>query len=343
MRVYTHSKSIITAKSLHKQFRIYRKPPGFIGSLNALFHRDYEINAAVRNFDLEIMAGEAVGLLGPNGAGKTTLMKMFTGIIVPSGGHLRVLGYDPSRRELRFRRKIALVMGQKSQLWWDLPAMDSLQLLQRYYEIPETAFKHRVAELSELLQVKSLLHIHVRKLSLGERMKVELMASLLHQPEVLFLDEPTLGLDVVAQRNVREFLKHYQQTTNTTLILTSHYMADVAALCPRIVLLLQGEKRFDGTLKEFETLQGPEKNVLFLFSQPVFGEENIWQRWDPQWNEDRTEVNVRIAESELRAATVYILQRYPVVEFQTEALPIERVLFQFTMNDRLQAKSSLKN
>lgn len=332
---------MITSQSLNKQFRIYRKPPGFIGSFKALFHRNYEINSAVRSFDLDIAAGESVGLLGPNGAGKTTLMKMFTGIIVPSSGQLRVLGYDPSRRELNFRRKIALVMGQKSQLWWDLPAMDSLQLLQRYYEIPEIAFKRRVGELSELLQVKSILHIHVRKLSLGERMKVELMASLLHQPEILFLDEPTLGLDIVAQRNVREFLKNYQQTTRTTLILTSHYMADVAALCPRIVLLLQGEKHFDGTLKEFETLQGPEKNVMFLFAQSIPGEESIWQRWDAQWNQNHTQVNVRIAESELREATIYILQHYPVIEFQTEALPIERVLFQFTLNDRLKIKKSL--
>jgi ABC-2 type transport system ATP-binding protein len=326
---------VIFAKELYKLFRIYKKPPGLIESFKALFHRDYETNTAIRNFNLEIERGEIVGLLGPNGAGKTTLMKMFTGIIVPSRGTLNVLNHIPSNRDLNFRKKIALVMGQKSQLWWDLPTMDSLQLLQRYYEIPENLFRQRVNDLSDILGVTNLLHIHVRKLSLGERMKVELIASLLHQPEILFLDEPTLGLDIVAQRNVREFIKHYQKKYNTTLILTSHYMADVSALCQRIVLVLQGEKHFDGTLKEFETLQGPEKNVMFIFSHKISVEDDIWKRWDAQWNNEQTQVNVRIAESELREATIYILQHYPVIEFQTEALPIERVLLQFSSRNTL--------
>jgi ABC-2 type transport system ATP-binding protein len=321
---------VIVAKELYKLFRIYKKPPGLIESFKSLFHREYETNTAISNFNLDIERGEIVGLLGPNGAGKTTLMKMFTGIIVPSSGILNVLNHIPSNRDLNFRKKIALVMGQKSQLWWDLPTMDSLQLLQRYYEIPENLFRQRVNDLSDILEVTNLLHIHVRKLSLGERMKVELIASLLHQPEILFLDEPTLGLDIVAQRNVREFIKHYQQKYNTTLILTSHYMADVSALCQRIILILKGEKKFDGTLKEFETLQGPEKNVMFLFSQKISIEADIWKRWDAQWNNEQTQVNVRISESELREATIYILQHYPVIEFQTEALPIERVLLQFS-------------
>jgi len=228
---------MIQIQALKKEFRTYRKPPGVWGSLSSLFFRKYEFNKAVDDFDLQVEPGEIVGLLGPNGAGKTTLMKMFSGIIVPSSGQVRVLGFEPWKRDRTFRQKIALVMGQKAQLDWDIPAMDSLLLLQRYYEISEGDFSKRLGNLSEILGVSQLLHIHVRKLSLGERMKMELMASLLHRPEIIFLDEPTIGLDLIAQKSIRKFLLEYHQLHKTTIILTSHYMADVEALCPRIVLI----------------------------------------------------------------------------------------------------------
>ena len=173
-------------------------------------------------------------------------MKMFTGIIVPSRGELTVCGHIPSRREKEFRKKIALVMGQKSQLWWDIPAMDSFRLLQKYYEIEPAPFKRRMDELVEYLQVKNLLQIHVRKLSLGERMKLELMASLLHRPEIIFLDEPTIGLDLMAQENIRAFIKKYHQEHRCTLLLTSHYMADVEALCERLIFMFNGRSTSTG-------------------------------------------------------------------------------------------------
>jgi ABC-2 type transport system ATP-binding protein len=325
----------IHCQQLTKQFRSYTKAPGFLGSVQGLFARNWTTKSAVEAFDLEIQRGEIIGLLGPNGAGKTTLMKMFTGIIVPSSGTLHILGHVPHQRELAFRRKIALVMGQKSQLWWDIPAMDSFLLLQKYYEIEETAFRARLGELTALLGVEKLLQVHVRKLSLGERMKMELMACLLHQPEIVFLDEPTIGLDLVAQKNIREFILAWQREYGTTVILTSHYMADIDALCQRIVLVLGGHKRFDGSLRAFESVLGRQKYVSVAFEQAVNPELPLWQNFDPRWNEACTQVDLRIPEDQLRPTSVTILQDFPVVEYTMEKLPIERVMNELLANPHL--------
>ena len=326
---------MIICQGLGKDFKHYQKTAGFVGSLKSFFHRTYERRAAVHNFDLEIEHGEMVGLLGPNGAGKTTLMKMFSGIIVPSHGKLQVLGHVPFEREQAFRKKIALVMGQKSQLWWDIPAMDSFLLLQKYYEIDTRDFKKRLGELSALLGVERQLQVHVRKLSLGERMKMELMACLLHRPDILFLDEPTIGLDIVAQRNIRDFIAQYQAQYKTTVILTSHYMADVEALCQRIVLVLGGTKRFDGPIREFSNILGREKFVSVTFSESIAHPTSFWTAFDPQWNESRTRVDLRVPEADLRSSAVEILQTFPVAEFSMEKLPIERVMNALLANPQL--------
>lgn len=326
---------MIECQALRKEFRVYRKEPGIAGSLRSLFHRSYDTRAAVHDFDLQIGRGEMVGLLGPNGAGKTTLMKMFSGIIVPSRGTIRVAGHVPFQREQAFRKKIALVMGQKSQLWWDIPAMDSFLLLQKYYEIPERDFKKRLKELGALMDIERLLHVHVRKLSLGERMKMELIACLLHQPEVLFLDEPTIGLDLVAQKNMRDFIAAWQEQYKTTVILTSHYMADVDALCDRIVLVQGGTRRFDGSIQEFSRILGREKYVRVSFEQVTADEQGFFGPWDPQWNETHTRVDLRIPEVDLRKVAVRILENYAVTEFSMEALPIERVMNALLANPQL--------
>mgnify|MGYP006276661599 CR=1 FL=1 len=327
---------MIQCRRLSKDFKHYQKVGGFVGSLRQLIKRDYEVRSAVADFNLEIGRGEMVGLLGPNGAGKTTLMKMFSGIIVPSRGELTVLGHVPFEREQPFRKKIALVMGQKSQLWWDIPAMDSFLLLQKYYEIEDRQFKERLAELSSLLGVERQMQVHVRKLSLGERMKMELMACLLHRPEVLFLDEPTIGLDVVAQRSIRDFIAQYQAQYQTTVILTSHYMADVEALCKRIVLVLGGQKRFDGPIGAFSNILGLEKFVTVTFGESIGTEANdYFKAFDPHWNDVRTRVDLRIAESDVRQRGVEILERFPVVEFSMEKLPIERVMNELLVNPHL--------
>jgi ABC-2 type transport system ATP-binding protein len=317
--------SIISCEALSKNFRIVKKDPGLRGSLRSFFTPAIENKIAIRGFNLAIKPGEMVGLLGPNGAGKTTLIKMLTGIIAPSAGFARVLEHEPFQRKKDFRRRIALVMGQKSQLWWDIPAMDSLLLLKAYYEIPTLAFRSRVDELATLLDVTGLLTTHVRRLSLGERMKMELMACLLHDPEILFLDEPTIGLDVIAQHKVREFLHRYQKQHRTTVLLTSHYMADVEALCDRIVLIISGEKQFDGARLQFHRLLGKDRFVTLRFSEPQ-PDIAALTPFMPEWLPDRLSVELRISEEKYRATLQQLLATLPIVDVTSDQIPIERVM-----------------
>lgn len=326
---------MIKCLNLTKQFISYRKEPGLKGSLKSFIHRKPIIKKAVNNFSLKINPGECVGLLGPNGAGKTTLMKMMTGIIVPSSGELTVLGNSPHQRKKDFRQKIALVMGQKSQLWWDIPAMDSLILLQKYYDLDKRDFYARVEELSELLHVKDVLHVHVRKLSLGERMKLELMSSLLHQPEVIFLDEPTIGLDIIAQENIRKFLMRYQKEHPCTIILTSHYMADIEAICDRIILVMDGEKTFDDSIQKFQNIFGKEKSVTFHFSEPVDTTDPLWQTIYSHWSHKNKQVDLRINESELKPISQEVLKRFPVSDFSSEKMSIEEVMNSILTNPQI--------
>jgi ABC-2 type transport system ATP-binding protein len=242
------SMSVIEIRGLSKSYRVYQKKEGLGASIRGLFRRQYRDVQAVRGIDLDVQKGEFVAFLGPNGAGKTTTLKLLSGVITPTAGEARVLGFVPWERDNEYRRRFALVMGQKNQLWWDLPAQESFQLHQKIYHIDPAAFARTKDELVDLLGVGNLLGQPVRELSLGERMKMELIAALLHSPEVLFLDEPTIGLDVVAQHNIQKFLKHYQQVRGITILLTSHYMKDVAALCQRVVIIAGGQIVYDGSL-----------------------------------------------------------------------------------------------
>ena len=240
--------AVIEIEGLSKSYRVYHKKEGLTASLKGLFRREYRLVEAVRSIDLTVEEGEFVAFLGPNGAGKTTTLKLLSGVITPTGGTARVLGRIPWKRENAYRRRFALVMGQKNQLWWDLPAAESFRLHQQIYRIEPTRFERTRDELTAMLGVRGLLGQPVRELSLGERMKMELIAALLHSPEVLFLDEPTIGLDVVAQYNVQSFLRHYQESRRITILLTSHYMKDVAALCRRVVVIALGRIIYDGSL-----------------------------------------------------------------------------------------------
>jgi ABC-2 type transport system ATP-binding protein len=242
--------AVIEVQGLSKSFRTYKKLPGFAGALKGLFHRHYESVAAVKEVSFKVEEGELVGFLGPNGAGKTTTLKMLAGLLYPTGGTASVLGFTPWRRDDGYRRQFALLLGQKNQLWWDLPARESLELNAKIYGIRRELFEKTVDELTALLSVRDKLNVMVRELSLGERMKMELIASLLHQPKVLFLDEPTIGLDVISQKVVREFLQSYNATRQTTILLTSHYMADIQALCRRVIIIDHGTIFFDGRLEE---------------------------------------------------------------------------------------------
>jgi ABC-2 type transport system ATP-binding protein len=239
---------IIEAKRLSKTYRVFQKNPGLAGALRGLVRRRYKEVHAVADVSFQIEPGEMVGFLGPNGAGKTTTLKMLSGLIYPSAGTATVLGFTPWDRPDAFRRRFSLIMGQKNQLWWDLPAGDSFQLHREIYSLPADAFNRTLGELTELFRVKELTRQPVRELSLGERMKMELIAALLHEPQLLLLDEPTIGLDVVAQVAIQRCLKEYNVRRGVTMLLTSHYMRDVEALCPRVLVITHGRVLYDGPL-----------------------------------------------------------------------------------------------
>jgi ABC-2 type transport system ATP-binding protein len=238
--------SAIVVKDIRRTFRSVKKQPGFKGAMEVLFNPQHQEHVAVKGVSFEIEQGSFVGLVGANGAGKTTLLKILSGLIPPTSGEATVLGYVPFQRSIEFRKDISLVMGQKAQLWWDLPAADAFDLLKAIYEIPEKIFKERVAHLTELLGVKDHMATQIRRLSLGERMKMEVIGAILHWPKVLFLDEPTIGLDVLAAHKLREFLRGHNQKEKTTIILTSHNMDDIERLCSRVMIIRAGEMIFDG-------------------------------------------------------------------------------------------------
>jgi ABC-2 type transport system ATP-binding protein len=258
----------IAVENLSKMYPVAVKQPGFQGTIAHFLRRTYKEVKAVQNVSFEIAPGEVVGFLGANGAGKTTTLKMLTGLIYPTAGKVTVSGYVPFQRKTGFLKTITLIMGQKQQLIWDLPALDSLRINAAVYGISDRDFGQRVGELTEMLALEGKLNQAVRKLSLGERMKAELLAALLHQPQVLFLDEPTLGLDVNAQVSVREFLREYNQRYGATVLLTSHYMADITALCERVLVIHQGELIYDGSLEGLVDRFAPCREVTIELAHP---------------------------------------------------------------------------
>ncbi|MFO0608675.1 MAG: ATP-binding cassette domain-containing protein [Polyangiales bacterium] len=260
---------MITVRGLAKEYRVPVRPPGVGAALRALFRREYKTVRAVDGVDLELAAGERVGFLGPNGAGKTTTLKCLAGLLTPTAGEVRVDGHDPSRREPAFLRTITLVAGQKQQLLWDLPPLETFALNRAIYEVPAEEYKRTLDELTALLDLSDVLDKPVRQLSLGERMKCELAAALLHRPRVLFLDEPTVGLDVVMQAAVRRFVRAYNERHNATVILTSHAMDDVTALCPRILVIDHGRIVYDGTREALVARVRPGRRVTVRLGAPA--------------------------------------------------------------------------
>ncbi|MFG0248829.1 MAG: ATP-binding cassette domain-containing protein, partial [Phycisphaeraceae bacterium JB051] len=265
----------IEVNNLAKTYRVYQKKEGLMQAIRGLGKREYKHVHAVRGINMQVQQGEFVAFLGPNGAGKTTTLKLLSGVITPTDGTATVLGHVPWQREDNYRRRFALVMGQKNQLWWDLPAQESFRLHQKIYRVPEEQFDATHDELVDLLGVRKLLGQPVRELSLGERMKMELIAALLHSPDVLFLDEPTIGLDVVAQHNIQKFLKHYQQERKITILLTSHYMKDITALCQRVVIIANGQMHYDGSLSGIIDEFGGHKNLTLQFPEGIESIPNL--------------------------------------------------------------------
>lgn len=318
--------STIQVDQLSKSYRVYQKKEGLREAIRGLFHREFRTVEAVREISLRVDAGEFVAFLGPNGAGKTTTLKLLSGVISPTSGKASVMGYTPWDRKLEYRRRFALVMGQKNQLWWDLPAQESFRLHQQIYGIRSEDFDRHLNDLTEMLEVRSLLGRPVRELSLGERMKMELIAALLHSPEVLFLDEPTIGLDVIAQRTIQQFLKRYQEDRKTTILLTSHYMKDVAALCRRVVVIAKGTIKYDGSLTGIVDEFSSSKLITLVLGEPhsalgldKFGE--VVQIDSPR-------VVLKCGRQEVSQVLAAILDQYTVDDIAVEDPPLEEVIAQ---------------
>ncbi len=316
--------SVIEVSRLRKSYAVFKKEPGVAGSLKSIFRRRYEEVKAISDISFNIEMGELVGFIGPNGAGKTTTLKCLSGLLYPDSGFVSVLGFQPWQRQPAFQKQFALVMGQKNQLWWDLPPMETFLLNKEIYEIPQEQFKKTLDELVELLDVENVLKIQTRKLSLGQRMKCELIASLLHSPKVLFLDEPTIGLDVVMQKKIRDFIKEYNRRYQATIILTSHYMGDVKELCQRVMIIDKGELVFDGELEKIVKKYAEDKIISVILREKV-GLEKLKQigKFEKYCY---PQVDFRIGKEQIPQTTSKILEELPVVDLNIEEPPIEEII-----------------
>ncbi len=323
---------MIEVKGLKKHYRVFQRPPGLGQAFKALFHREYKTVKAVDGIDFSIAKGERVGFLGPNGAGKTTTLKVLSGLLYPSAGEVRVDGHRPQSREVAFLKKIMLVMGQKQQLLWDLPPAETFELNRAIYEVPRAEYQARLDELTELLGVGDIITKPTRQLSLGERMKCELMAALVHGPRVLFLDEPTIGLDVSMQVAMRDFIRRYNEKYEATLILTSHYMDDVAALCPRVIVIDKGQLSFDGGLEALVHKVRPEKRVTFRLKQAV--DAGLLAGLGKVVTHEPAEVVLQVPSATVNETVGRALASLPVQDLTVENPPLEEVMSELFARSR---------
>lgn len=314
----------ILADRLCREFRTPVKQPGLGGSLRQLVRPEYKTYRAVQDVSFSIEPGELVGFLGPNGAGKTTTIKMLSGIIAVTSGNVQVLGHDPFRRSPEMLQRIALVAGNRQQLWWDLPASDSFEVLAEIYGVERQEARRRTKELCEVLQIGEQINVQVRKLSLGERMKCELVASLLHRPTVLFLDEPTIGLDIMSQSRIREFLGEYNRSEGCTMILTSHYMNDIEELCNRVILINQGRLAFDGSLSTLKDRFGNGRRLVLTFHHEV--PEIDWASLGTGFHVDARKVTLEVPSTRIAEVCSHVLSRYEIEDLQVSEPDIEDVI-----------------
>jgi ABC-2 type transport system ATP-binding protein len=317
--------SVIETRGLTKIYRTYRKEGGLRGSIKGLVRRKYHETRAADDVTFKIEEGELVGFLGPNGAGKTTVLKMLSGLLNPSSGEARVLGFVPWERSNEMKRQFSLVMGQKNALWWDLPAQESLELNRAIYGIERERFKKVVGGLSELLEVQDKMNVMVRELSLGERMKMELISALIHEPRVLFLDEPTIGLDVVSQKRVREFLRLYNSEHKIVTMLTSHYMQDIEELCDRVIIIDHGKIFFDGPLNSIIDRFSGSKIISLTFAQPA---ERDFSTLGEVLQQTPVSVQIKVPRAKVTETCRQVLEECTVMDINVQELPVEEVIRQ---------------
>ena len=325
--------SAIEARDLTKIYRTYRKESGLWGAIKGLGRRHYDETRAADAVSFQIEEGEFVGFLGPNGAGKTTVLKMLSGLLNPTGGQARVLGFVPWERRNEMKRQFSLLMGQKNALWWDLPAQESLELNRAIYGIDRDRFNKVVGGLAELLEVTDKMNVMVRELSLGERMKMELISALIHEPRVLFLDEPTIGLDVVSQKRVREFLRIYNEEHRIVTLLTSHYMQDIEELCHRVLVIDHGKIFFDGPLDEIIDRFSGHKILSLTFDQQVTRD---FSRFGEVIEQTPVSVQLKVPRAKVTETCREVLQSCDVSDINVQEVPVEEVIRQLFGERRVQ-------
>ena len=323
---------MISVQELRKYYQVHKRPPGLKAALRSVFHRALVTVKAVDGITFEICAGERVGFLGPNGAGKTTTLKVLSGLLHPTSGEVRIDGHVPRRREHAFLKKIMLVTGQKQQLLWDLPPSETFELNRAIYDVPVEEFRRTLAELTELLELGDLVSKPARQLSLGERMRCELAAALIHRPRVLFMDEPTIGLDVSMQAVIRGFIKRYNELTGATILLTSHYMDDVVALCPRVVVIDKGRLSYDGGLDALVRRIRPEKRVVLHLDRAVSAAELAI--FGKVVSQDTVEAVLQVPQEKVNETVTRVLATLPVQDLTVENAPLEEVMSELFARSR---------
>ena len=330
---------MIDVRGLSKHYQVHRRPPGLGAALRSVFRRRYDTVRAVDGISFSVGEGERVGFLGPNGAGKTTTLKMLSGLLHPTAGEVQVAGHVPRRREAEFLRKITLVMGQKQQLLWDLPPAETFAMNRAIYEIPRVQFEETLGELVTLLELGELVGKPTRQLSLGERMKCELAAALLHRPKVLFLDEPTIGLDVSMQATVRGFVRSYNERFGATVLLTSHYMEDVVQLCPRVIVIDHGRLIYDGDLRALSHRVRPDKRIVVRFAAGNGGAPSPadLSRFGQVIGVEPGQATIQVAAEEVSGAVARILAALPVADLTVEDPPLEEVFSELFRSSRAAA------
>ncbi|HEY3176285.1 MAG TPA: ATP-binding cassette domain-containing protein [Candidatus Polarisedimenticolia bacterium] len=328
---------MISVLDLRKYYEVHRRPPGLKAALRSVLHRSYTTVRAVDGIAFDIRPGERVGFLGPNGAGKTTTLKVLAGLLHPTSGNVMVDGHVPRRREHAFLRKIMLVTGQKQQLLWDLPPAETFELNRAIYDVPIADFRETMAELTELLELGDLIAKPTRQLSLGERMKCELAAALIHRPRVLFMDEPTIGLDVSMQAAIRGFIKRYNERRGATILLTSHYMDDVAALCPRVIVIDKGKLSYDGGLDALVRRVRPEKRVVLHLDRPV--DAATLAQLGTIVTHDTAEAVLQVTQEAVNATVTRALATLPVRDLTVENAPLEEVMSELFARSRAARES----
>ena len=322
----------IQISNLSKSFKLFKRTPGLKGAFKSFFNRQYEIFTALQNINLEINKGEIIGILGENGAGKTTLIKLMVGLLHPNNGQIIIDGYNPWKRDYNFLSNISVVMGQKNQLWWDIPASESFLLNKHIYNLSDKDYNETLNELIEYLDVKNKVDIQVRRLSLGERMKMEIIAALLHRPKIILLDEPTLGLDVISQSKIREFVKYYNREHNTTFVITSHYSKDIQEMCERVFVLNKGQSVYDGNFKDLVRNINPKRRLIFEFNNLPDLKYIDSLKDSYEFDINKKILTAILPEIDLQNLLNTLLQNYKANNISFEDIPVDDAMKSFFQN-----------